>query len=95
MAYNQITKITIQNGDWDGTGSALKFRGASSGKDVASLFGCGIWYTGGNAINARNWAYIIKLDGGSDGLMLEYSISSKSFRMRCKSSGIWGDWTEK
>lgn len=87
--YNQL------NGDWDGTGSALKFRGSSSGKDVASLSGCGIWYTGGNAINARNWAYIIKLDGGSDGLMLEYSISLKGFRMRCKNSDIWGDWIEK
>ncbi len=86
---------TQLNGDWDGTGSALKFRGSSSGKDVASLSGCGIWYTGGNATNARNWAYIIKLDGGSDGLMLEYSISLKGFRMKCKSSGIWGDWIEK
>ena len=86
---------TQLNGDWDGAGAALKFRGSSDGKDIASLPGCGIWYTGSNATNARDWAYIIKLDTGGDGLMLEYAIASKSFRMRFKNSSIWGDWIEK
>lgn len=90
-----LVTIPTLNGDWDGAGSALKFRGSSDGKDVASLHGCGIWYTGSNATNARAWAYIVKLDAGSDGLMLEYAIASKSFRMRFKSSSIWSDWIEK
>ena len=83
------------NGESLTEGIALKYRGNTNSADVTKLTGNGFWYTSSASVNSRPWSFIVIFDTGGDGVMLEYSISSLSFRMRFKNSGVWQDWIEK